>query len=92
MNSESNNLKNKNIPTKYVEENKEINKRLLTSNIDLKLDVSNGKHSSENLNINANRSERGSFNSNNNENNENNFNSNTKNYSINNELEEEISK
>ena len=92
MNFESNNLKNKNIAGKYVEENNEINKRLLTSNIDLKLDVSNGKHSSENLNMNANRSERGSFNSNKNENNENNFNSNTKIYSINNELEEEISK
>lgn len=92
MNFENNTLKNKNILRKYDEKNNEINKRLLTSNIDLKLDVSNGKHSSENLNLNANLSERASFNSNKIENNENNFNSNIKIYSINNELEEEISK
>ena len=92
MNFEINNVKNKNISGKYDEEKTKITKRLLTSNIDLKLDVSNGKHSSENLNLKSNPSERGSFNSNKIENNENNFNSNIRNYSINNDLEEEISK
>ena len=48
----------------------------------MQLDALNSKHSSENLNMNANLSERGNFNSNKNKNNENNFNSNENNFKI----------
>ena len=71
MNYENNNLKkdlNKNKEKLYEEENDNIKKNLITRNIDLKLDVSNGKHSSENnnQNLNINAWEGGSFNSNSN--------------------------
>ena len=70
MNLESNNLKNnliKNNKERYEEEENTIIKKPLNArNVDLKLDVSNGKHSSENLNqniYNNNALDGGSFNS-----------------------------
>ena len=72
MNFESNNLKNnliRNNKERYEEEeeNAIIKKPLNARNVDLKLDVSNGKHSSENLNQNINNNNNaldgGSFNS-----------------------------
>jgi hypothetical protein len=71
MNYESNLLKkdlNKNNNEEGNNNNNTIKKKLITRNIDLKLDVSNGKHSSENnnQNININAWEGGSFNSNSN--------------------------
>ena len=69
MNNENNILK-KDLNKNNNEEgnNNTIKKKLITRNIDLKLDVSNGKHSSENnnQNININAWEGGSFNSNSN--------------------------
>ena len=70
MNYENNILKNnliRNNKERYKEEEEEdnnINKNIITRNVDLKLDVSNGKHSSElNQNINNNVLDGGSFNS-----------------------------
>ena len=69
MNYENNILKNnfiRNNKERYKEEEEDnnINKNIITKNVDLKLDVSNGKHSSElNQNINNNVLDGGSFNS-----------------------------
>ena len=70
MNCDNNILKNnliRNNKERYKEEEEEdnnINKNIITKNVDLKLDISNGKHSSElNQNINNNVLDGGSFNS-----------------------------
>ena len=74
MNLDRNNLNN---IKRNKDEEDNIQKKIITNNFDLKLDVSNGKHSSENINQNCNSInplEGSSFNSNKLEINENNIN------------------
>ena len=85
MNFENNNLKNNLIlndieRNENDENNKLKNKKIISTNVDLKLDVSNGKHSFENMNQNINNTpiEVSSFNSNKLELIENDINKNTK--------------